>query len=81
MAIFSKYRHILGVEKEGVHRARVGPFALNDLIGTLLLAILSGIIAKNTRMIPLYFFIWWLIGEFMHLLFGVQTNVTKAISK
>ena len=73
--MFSKYRNIFGVPKEGVHRWRFFGVAIVDYLLTLAGAALTTYISK----IPLVLTTigWFLLGIFFHIIFGVQTNVIK----
>jgi hypothetical protein len=65
------YKYILGVPGQGVHAARIGGLAFNDslmtIIGAAVISYFSG-----------YSFLWTLLilfvlGEYLHMIFGVQT--------
>ena len=75
MCIFKKYKNILGVPKQGIHKIRFLDTALNDYIGTILIAILITFFSK----IPLVLstIISFISGEVLHYLFGVETNSLK----
>lgn len=65
------YAHVLGVPGQGFHAKRFFGYALNDIIGTLVLALIT---AYWTRTSILYnFVVWLLLGEVLHYAFGVQT--------
>lgn len=78
--IFSEYKDILGKPNEGVHSYTFLGLAAFDLFGTLLIAFLINYYyydsknVYNTIKIFLYLFI---LGEFLHLLFGVETRFIK----
>lgn len=78
MCIFKKYKNILGVPKEGVHKLRFLDTALNDYIGTILLAIMLTFFTK----IPLVLstIMLFIVGEILHYLFGVETNTLKYLN-
>ena len=75
MCLFKKYKNVLGVQKQGIHKLRFLDTALNDYIGTILIAILITFFSK----IPLVLstIISFIIGEVLHYLFGVETNSLK----
>jgi len=63
--------HVLGVPGQGVHAKRFFGYALNDIIGTILLALLTAYWSQTSI---LYNFVAWLfLGEVLHYAFGVQT--------
>ena len=78
MCIFKKYKNILGVPKVGVHKLRFLDTALNDYIGTILLAIMLTFFTK----IPLVLstIMLFIVGEILHYLFGVETNTLKYLN-
>lgn len=79
ICIFSKYKHILGKPKEGVHSIRYMDVALVDyiltIIGAFLITYFTAIPVEITTI-----FLFGL-GVIIHLLFGVQSNTTKYIQK
>ena len=65
------YSHVLGVPGQGVHAARVGPYSQNDILATIVLAIITSYV-MNIHV--LYSFLaWFVAGEILHYLFGTQT--------
>jgi len=78
MCIFKKYKNVLGVPKEGVHKLRFLDTALNDYIGAILLAIMLTFFTK----IPLVLttIMSFILGEILHYLFGVETNTLKYLN-
>lgn len=66
------YSTILGIPKEGVHKPRIMGFARNDMIATVIVAIIT------SYMYNINFFksfaIWFILGELLHYIFGVQTE-------
>lgn len=79
VCIFSKYRHILGKEKQGVHSYRFMDVALFDYILTIILAFLLTYITSIPVEITTIFSFF--IGIVSHLLFGVRSNTTKWLEK
>jgi hypothetical protein len=70
--VFCKYSNLLGVPNEGAHKARVLGFARNDILLTIVLAIIICLIFKTNFLITLL--ITFVIGELLHLLFCVNTR-------
>jgi hypothetical protein len=72
MCIFSQYKDIFGVSREGVHSIRVFDFAIVDIIMTLIGAIIISYFFKfNLILIFIYLFI---LGQVLHILFCVETK-------
>lgn len=78
MCYFKKYKHILGVPKEGVHKLRFLDTALNDYIGTILLAIITTYLTKMPLVMTTI--LSFILGELLHFLFGVETNTLKYLN-
>lgn len=78
MCIFQKYKNVLGVPKEGVHKLRFLDTALNDYIGTILLAIIFTFYTKIPLVLSTIFS--FIVGEILHYLFGVQTNALRYLN-
>ena len=59
----------------GFHDTRIGEFALWDLVGTLVLALVTCFFRK----VPFWKSLlgWFVAGEGLHLAFGVQTEFLK----
>ncbi len=76
---FIDYRDILGKPGQGAHALRVGPFAIVDIIGTLMLAALisyfMGYSVINVLIILL------VLAELLHILFGVETAFISMLKK
>lgn len=66
-----KYKNIFGVPNQGVHKLRIGPFAFVDLVGTLVVAGIIGYIFNVD--VLLTFIILFIIAQFLHWLFCVNT--------
>lgn len=89
MCIFAKYRHMFGVEGEGIHATRFYGFAVVDVLLTVLAAFLytryamsnnGTYVAVNREFVgrwSLNLAYLLLIGEFVHILFGVRTGVSR----
>jgi hypothetical protein len=72
MCIFSEYKDILGVSREGIHSIRVFDYAIIDILMTLIGAIVISYIFKfNLILTFIYLFI---LGQFLHILFCVETK-------
>jgi len=70
------YKHALGVPGEGFHR-HIGGVALLDFIGT---AVIAGVISALTGWSFWFLFIaLFILGEFLHWYFCVDTVVIKYI--
>jgi len=67
-----KYQNLLGKPDEGVHKTRIFGFALNDIILTIILTLIISLIFKTQFLLTLI--ILFIIGEFLHLLFCVNTK-------
>lgn len=79
----AKYKDILGVPNEGFHKNRIGPYALNDILGTILIAIILAFFYKPYSNFfynfLFYFIILFIVGEFLHYIFCVRTAFIKQI--
>jgi len=65
------YANALGVPGQGVHSTRIFGLSLNDILLTIIGAILlSFLLGVNFWTVLLVFFI---LGEVLHYLFGTQT--------
>lgn len=71
------YKFILGIPKQGFHSQRFLGFALNDFLGTIGLALLTSYFLKIKLWIS--FLGWFILGELLHFLFGVQTEFLSFI--
>ena len=71
------YAYVLGVPGQGFHAARLGPIALNDTLGTIVLA------ALTTYFFDIKFgwslLVWFVGGEVLHWLFGTPTAFLRLI--
>ena len=65
------YKHILGVPGEGVHARRIWGLAMNDILLTIVLTILTCVLFR----LPFWptLIVWFVVGEILHYAFGVQT--------
>ena len=72
MCIFAQYKDILGVPREGIHSIRVYDYAIMDFIMTFVGACIIAYFFKiNVFLVFLYLFI---LGEYLHILFCVDTK-------
>lgn len=74
-----KYKHILGEEKKGFHKQRFLGFALYDVVGTLLIALLlkTFVFVDNSFG---WVFLWLMVlAILLHRVFCVNTTLNKAI--
>lgn len=75
--MFCKYKNILGFPKEGFHASRFLGFAFNDLIGTLIIAIIFAYQFKISYVVSVMMFLT--IAVIMHRLFCVNTALNTII--
>jgi len=68
---------ILGKRGEGVHSSRILGLALNDIIATIIAAIITSYVFN----IPILHSLigWFAAGELLHILFGVDTAFLELI--
>jgi len=72
------YANILGVPGEGVHAQRFMGLALNDMIATIIAALITSFLFNVSF---LYSLLGWFIGgEILHYAFGVNTAFLTMIS-
>jgi hypothetical protein len=71
------YKYIFGIPGEGPHSYRFLGYAVVDTLATLLLAMLTVYFTKTPLLST--FIVWFIIGEFAHYYFGVQTAVLTNI--
>jgi hypothetical protein len=72
MCIFAQYKDILGVPREGIHSYRVYDLAIADFIMTFIgSCIIAYFFKMNVFLVFLYLFI---LGEYLHILFCVDTK-------
>jgi hypothetical protein len=67
----------LGVPGQGIHAARIYGYALNDTIMTVIAALITAYVYE----IPVWKSLvgWFVTGEVLHYLFGVQTAVLTTL--
>ena len=71
------YRFIFGVPEKGFHSTRFFGFALNDTLGTIVLAFIVTYIYEVSLWKSLVGM--FVLGEVLHYLFGAQTAFLTAI--
>lgn len=67
----------LGVPGQGVHAMRLGPIALFDTVGTIVLALLTAWFTKTGFWWNLL--AWWVAGEVLHYWYGTPTAFLRII--
>ena len=71
------YANILGVPGQGVHAKRFFGLALNDILATIVLAVITTFFIKVSFVGSLVG--WLVIGEILHYWFGTKTAFLKMI--
>ena len=71
------YAFIFGKPGTGFHSMRFMGYAVGDTLGTVGLALLTAWIFKINWMLSLV--VWFVVGEWMHYYFGVQTAFLTTI--
>ncbi len=75
-----KYSDILGKPNEGLHAYRLGPFAIVDVIMTLVLAfIINFMISGVWQDLLKIFAILWIVAEILHGLFCINTTFWRYV--
>jgi hypothetical protein len=79
--LLHKFCGIFGQPKEGSHKTRIFGMALFDLIGTVFLALLLQVFIPYFQKMNLVtvFIITFIIGQILHLIFGVNTAFVNFI--
>ena len=75
MESLCKYRHIFGIENEGVHKYRILNIAIVDMVLTMLLAFGIALYLKISFIFV--FIILLIVATLLHRLFCVETTLTK----
>lgn len=65
------YSTALGIRGQGFHSQRILGFALNDILGTLGLALITSYMFNSSFLYN--FLLWFVLGEILHLAYGVDT--------
>lgn len=71
------YSELLGVRGQGVHSKRIAGFALNDILATIIAALLTSYFFKISVIVSLVS--WFIAGEVFHYIFGVDTAFLELI--
>jgi len=71
------YKYVLGIPGQGFHSTRIFGYALYDTLGTIGLAMITSFISNSNFLINL--FIWFVVGEILHYLYGTQTAFLTTI--
>ena len=71
------YAHVLGVPGQGVHAKRIFGYAQNDIIATIVLAIITSLLLNTNLLETLV--VWFIVGEVLHYAFGTQTAFLTTI--
>jgi len=71
------YKYALGIPGQGVHKHRIFGYALFDIAATLFAALLTALITKISIVNSLL--IWFIGGEILHYIYGVQTEVLTTL--
>lgn len=75
--MFCQYRHVLGVEGQGLHSVRILNVAVVDLLGTLFFGALISYYFKTN--VYLTFLVLIVLGIILHRLFCVNTTLNTMI--
>ena len=67
------YKYVFGVPSQGVHKHRIFGYALFDIAATVFIALLTSLLTKMSIVTSLL--LWFIGGEILHYMFGVQTEV------
>lgn len=71
------YANALGEPGKGVHAARIFGLARNDLIMTIIAAIVTAYLFNISFLVS--FIVWFTAGEVLHYLFGTNTAFLRMI--
>lgn len=71
------YAFVLGIPGQGVHAARIGGYARNDIIATIVVAIITSYAWRISFFTSLVG--WFILGEVLHYAFGTQTAVLTSL--
>jgi len=65
------YKYLLGVPEQGVHASRFMGLALNDTLMTILGSAIISFFTGYSFLLT--FLVIFILGEYLHLMFGTQT--------
>ena len=71
------YAFVLGVPGQGVHAPRIGGYARNDIVATIVVAAITSYFASISFFTSLA--AWFILGEVLHYVFGTQTAFLTSI--
>ena len=71
------YANALGEPGKGVHAVRIFGLARNDLIMTIIAAIVTAYLFNISFLVS--FIVWFTAGEVLHYLFGTNTAFLRMI--
>ena len=72
-----QFKNIFGEPRKGVHSIRLLDFAIVDVIGTILIALIISFVFNSNFLFTL--FILFIIGELLHWIFCVQTKFMEIL--
>lgn len=72
-----RFRHVFGIEKEGIHRYRFYNIAVADTLMTIVGALIISYIYQYNFFIV--FIILLIVGTLLHRLFCVETTLTNIV--
>lgn len=76
--IFSKFKNLFGESNKGIHKYKLLDTSIIDYLLTLVLAFLVSYFTKLPLVLSTIFS--FILGIFLHILFGVETNVVKYLN-
>jgi hypothetical protein len=71
------YKYVLGIPGQGVHTSRIFGYALFDSVATIFAALITAFFTNTSVFFSLI--IWFVLGEVLHYVFGVQTAVLTTL--
>jgi hypothetical protein len=72
-----KYKDILGIPNEGVHKYRIFDIAINDVFLTIIVSLIISYIFNINFLLTLI--ILFLLGIILHRIFCVKTTIDKLL--
>jgi hypothetical protein len=76
--LLCQYRDLFGKPNQGFHAKRLGPFALWDIVATILVAYVLSKMMKRTSFLRTLV-ILFILAEILHWLFCVDTGFMKLL--
>lgn len=71
------FKDVLGKPSSGIHSIRIFNIALFDILLTIIAAIITSWIFKINFVLSIL--VWIIVGELLHILFGVQTQFLTSL--